>query len=84
MNSNFVMKHSSLAAKRIIDHAPGDFNQQLAYAYQLSLSRNPKIEEIEIAKRFFGEANPDAKRYKQNWEQFCQILISSIDFQNLK
>ena len=38
----------------------------------------------EFAKRFFGEANSDAKRYKQNWEQFCQILISSIDFQNLK
>jgi len=84
MNSKFVMMHSSLAAKRVIDHAPGDFNQQLSYAYQLSLARNPKIDEIEIAKRFFGEGNLDAKRYKQNWEQFCQILISSIDFQNLK
>lgn len=46
MNSDFVMKHSSFVAKRVIDHAAGDFNQQLAYAYQLSLARNPMASEI--------------------------------------
>lgn len=84
MNSKFVMEHAAIAAKRVIEHAPGNFEQQLDHAYQLSLSRDPTATESKIARQFFGDSASDEKRYKQHWDQFCQILISSIDFQNLK
>lgn len=84
MNSKFVMEHAATAAQRVIDHAPGNFEEQLNHAYQLSLSRDPTAAESKIAKQFFGDSASNEKRYKQNWDQFCQILISSIDFQNLK
>lgn len=83
MNSDFVMKHSRLAAERILNSESKSLPEKIRLAYRLALSREPSKSEIAIANQFFSDASSSESNIDA-WQQFCQILISSIDFQNLK
>ena len=88
MNSRFVGEQSRFAASRILAHARDDFEKQLNYAYQISVSRLPTPAERIVAKKFFAasQSKPglEEKKIEETWAQFCQILISSLDFRYLK
>lgn len=97
MNSKFIADQSKHAAQRILDFAPHDFAQQLDYAYQMGLSRKPTKRERQIATRFFATVskNQPANESRESaastrsweselaWQQYCQILMASIDFRYL-
>jgi hypothetical protein len=89
LNSEFVRRQSKAAAERVIAHSPANLEQQLEFVYQIGLSRGPNKNEIEVARKFFqGNSDnrelPNPARQLRQWQIFCQIMISSIDFQYLK
>lgn len=89
LNSEFVRRQSKAAAERVIAHSPANLEQQLEFVYQIGLSRGPNNNEIEVARKFFqGNSDnrelPNPARQLRQWQIFCQIMISSIDFQYLK
>ncbi|MEX0818897.1 MAG: PSD1 and planctomycete cytochrome C domain-containing protein, partial [Pirellulaceae bacterium] len=79
MNSPFVHARARALAARLAQDAEGD-EQRIQLAFARCFNREPAIDELQIAKEFFG-ANTTAD--EELLTSYCQALLSTAEFRNL-
>jgi hypothetical protein len=79
MNNPFVRQQAEFAATRLLEEQSANNDTRVKYAYQLTLGRNPTLEEQQIILSFLKEdKNPG-----RAWTQVFQGLFASLDFRYL-
>jgi hypothetical protein len=79
MNHPFVIEMSAAAAERLLAQPELTCDGRLQQAFRQVLGRSPREREAELARRFLGDANADARK----WGMFYQTLFQSLDFRYL-
>ncbi|MFN0166512.1 MAG: PSD1 and planctomycete cytochrome C domain-containing protein [Bryobacteraceae bacterium] len=71
LNNDFVLKHSSLLALRVLEAEPADRDRQIDLAYHLALARSPLEAERATAREFLKARSFDA---------FAHVLFNLNEF----
>ena len=86
LNNPFVIQQSEKLARRLINESD-QMEQQVRLAFQLTYGRNPTLQEIASAKRFFEKFEPPGRfqrsRNAAALTTFCQALFASAEFRFL-
>ncbi len=90
MNNPFVLKQSEELAKRVLKYEGSDQNSRIAYAYRITLGRDPTDYEQSIVsaylvdfRRAYEEANQKGNATIAAWTSFCQMLFENGTFRYL-
>lgn len=86
LNNPFVIQQSEKLARRLMNESD-QMEQQVRLAFQLTYGRNPTLQEIASAKRFFQKYEPSGRfqrsRNAAALTAFCQALFASAEFRFL-
>jgi hypothetical protein len=80
LNSPLVMEQAQHAAKKALAEPNLSDAERIDRAYRAALGRLPGERERQIALAYLREAGNGATQRQTTWEQFYQVLFSSIDF----
>jgi len=84
MNHPFVVEQSRQAARRCLESAPADSDdQRLSSAYRTALARQPQAAERQACLALLAAAGPDATARSEAWSMIFQSLFGCIDFRYL-
>ena len=79
LNSQFVVDQAAAMADRVKERASDDLSEQIAWAYRLSLAREPDAEELDTCRQFLIDQAADAVG-KDSLRDLCQMLLCTNEF----
>ena len=79
MNGTVALRHSKVMAGRLLK-LPGDDAARIREAYELTLSRPPSPEEIDLALSFLNRMGEKVADRTLLWQSFCKGLLASNEF----
>jgi hypothetical protein len=85
LNSEFVLARADALAKRALDTAAGDGNdERIQFVYGAVLSRRASDEELAEAREFLASQSSaygnDGDAPVRSWRDFCQSLLATSEF----
>jgi hypothetical protein len=81
MNSSVVLQHSKRMADGLLGRADLDDSGRIRGAYERSLSRPPRPDEIDAALTFIGRVEQQWQGDKvKAWQSFCKALLATNEF----
>ncbi|MBC8355959.1 MAG: PSD1 domain-containing protein [Planctomycetes bacterium] len=79
LNSKFMARRATALAKSVMEVAGNEMDRQITVAFQRTLSREPELDELAIARTILGSENEDSPS-SSRLMQLCHALLNLNEF----